>query len=98
MDFELIHDLLTHAIKAAEILGVDTDKRVQWKRILEQIPPLQVGKDGQLQEWLEDYEEAEPGHRHFSHLFALFPAEQITVEKTPRLAAAAKKSIERRRS
>ncbi len=98
MDFELIHDLLTHAIRTAEILGVDAEKRAQWKRILEQIPPLQVGKHGQLQEWLEDHEEAEPGHRHFSHLFALFPGEQITLEKTPQLAAAARKSMERRLS
>ena len=98
MDFQLIHDLLTHSIRAAEILGVDSDKRAQWKRILEQVPPLQVGKHGQLQEWLEDHEEAEPGHRHFSHLFALFPGDQITLEKTPQLAAAARKSIERRLS
>ena len=98
MDFQLIHDLLTHAIKASESLGVDADKRIQWKRMLERMPPLQIGKHGQLQEWLEDYEEAEPGHRHFSHLFGLFPGDQITLEKTPALAAAARRSIERRLS
>ncbi len=98
MDFELIHDLLTHLIRASEILGVDSKDRADWLRILAQIPPLQVGKYGQLQEWLEDYEEAEPGHRHFSHLFALFPGDQISLEGTPELAKAARISLEGRLS
>jgi len=96
MDFELIHDLFTHLLAASEILGVDKEKQAGWRRILKRIPPLQVGRHGQLQEWLVDYEETEPGHRHFSHLFALFPGDQITPEKTPKLAAAARKSLERR--
>jgi len=96
MDLELIYDLLTHAIRASEILGVDEDLREQWCNILADIPPLQIGKYGQLQEWLEDYEEAEPGHRHVSHLFALFPGDQITVQETPQLAQAARVSLERR--
>jgi len=62
----------------------------------EQLPPLQVGKHGQLQEWLEDYEEAEPGHRHLSHLYALFPGDQINLDETPQWAAAARASLERR--
>jgi len=95
-DLQLIYDVLTHAITASEILGSDQEKRNQWKKILEQIPPLQIGKYGQLQEWLEDYEEGEPGHRHISHLFGLFPGEQITIEDTPELAKAAKVSLERR--
>jgi len=96
MDLELIHDLLTHAIHASEILGIDGDLRAQWHQILRDIPPLQIGKYGQLQEWLEDYEEAEPGHRHVSHLFGLYPGEQITLEDTPDLAQAARVSLERR--
>ncbi|MFH2067851.1 MAG: glycoside hydrolase family 95 protein [Candidatus Omnitrophota bacterium] len=96
MDIELIHDLLTHAIATSKILNTDTKKRKQWTDILKKLPPLKIGKYGQLQEWLVDYEEAEPGHRHISHLFALFPGEQITPEKTPRLAAASKISLERR--
>jgi alpha-L-fucosidase 2 len=64
--------------------------------VLDGIPPLQIGKHGQLQEWLEDYEEEEPGHRHFSHLFALFPGDQITLRGTPKLAQAARVSLERR--
>ena len=96
MDFEIIHDVFTHLIKASEILGADAGQRDGWKNILEEIPPLQIGKHGQLQEWLEDYEEEEPGHRHFSHLLALFPGDQITLRGTPKLAQAARVSLERR--
>ncbi len=96
MDFELIHDVLTHAIKSSEILGVDEDLRVKWTQILREIPPFQIGRFGQLQEWLEDYEEGEVGHRHLSHLFAVFPGEQITPDDTPELARAARVSLERR--
>lgn len=96
MDFELIHDLFTHTIKTSEILNLDAEKRKVWQNILANIPPLQIGKHGQLQEWLEDYDEAEPGHRHVSHLFALFPGDQITLEKTPAFAKAARVSLERR--
>lgn len=55
-----------------------------------------IGKHGQIQEWMEDYEEAEPGHRHISHLFGLYPGEQFTSEETPELAAAARVTLERR--
>lgn len=96
MDLELIHDLLTHCIRASEVLGVDADKRAIWTSILDRLPPLQIGKYGQLQEWLEDYEEAEPGHRHISHLWALYPGEQITVEDTPVEAKACGVTLERR--
>ncbi len=98
MDLELIHDALTHAIRAGEILGVDEEKRAAWRKILAEIPPLKIGRHGQLQEWLEDYEEGEPGHRHISHLFGLFPGEQITFEETPELVRAAETSLRRRMS
>ena len=96
MDLELIHDVLTHAIRASEILDVDEGLRGEWRRILGEIPPLQIGRHGQVQEWLEDYEEAEPGHRHISHLFALYPGDQVTPEDTPEMAQAARVSLERR--
>ena len=96
MDLELIHDALSHAIQASEILGVDEDMRQMWRQILADIPPLQIGRHGQLQEWLEDYEECEPEHRHISHLLALYPGDQITLERTPELARAARVSLERR--
>jgi alpha-L-fucosidase 2 len=60
------------------------------------LPRLQIGQHGQLQEWLEDYDEAEPGHRHISHLFALHPGNQITLRGTPALARAARVTLERR--
>ena len=96
MDRELIDDVLTHAIRASEILGVDAELRAEWRGMIKDLPPLQVGRHGQLQEWLEDVEEVEPGHRHISHLFALFPGDQITVEKTPVWAQAARVSLLRR--
>lgn len=96
MDLELIHDTLTHALAASELLGVDDEKRLLWQDILSHLPPLQIGKHGQLQEWLEDYEEAEPGHRHLSHLFALYPGDQLTPEATPELFEAARASLTRR--
>ncbi len=96
MDLELIWDSLTHAIAASETLGVDESLREEWRRILREIPPLQVGKWGQLQEWLEDYEEVEPGHRHISHLFGLYPGDQITPDSMPEIFRAARASLERR--
>lgn len=96
MDIELIYDTLTHCIEAAEILGIDEKKREVWRAILRDLPTLQIGRHGQLQEWLEDYEEAEPGHRHISHLYALFPGDTITLEDAPELAKAARVSLERR--
>jgi len=96
MDFEIIYDVFTHLLKASEILDIDAEQRKDWQKVLDNIPPLQIGKHSQLQEWLEDYEEVEPNHRHFSHLFALFPGDQITLEGTPELARAACVSLERR--
>ncbi len=96
MDLEIIHDVFTHLIAASEVLGVDAKERREWQGLLDQLAPLQVGKHGQLQEWLEDYEEAEPGHRHFSHLIGLFPGDEITRRGTPMLAQAARVSLERR--
>ncbi len=95
-DFIFIHDVLTNCIKATEILNIDEDKRLIWNEILENLPPFQIGKYGQLQEWMEDYEEGEPGHRHVTHLMGIFPGDQITLEETPRLAEAAGISLERR--
>ena len=96
MDLELITDVLSHAITAAGILKTDADLRPAWTRMLQQLPPLQIGKHGQLQEWLEDYDEVEPGHRHISHLFALYPGDQLTQESEPKLTQAARVSLERR--
>ena len=96
MDIQLAWDALTHAIKAAEILNIDADKRRQWQDILERLPTMQIGSLGQLLEWNREFTEREPGHRHMSHLFGLYPGEQITPEGSPELFQAAKKSLERR--
>jgi alpha-L-fucosidase 2 len=60
------------------------------------LPPFAIGKHGQLQEWKRDYDENEPGHRHISHLWALYPGTQISLKHTPELAEAARTSLERR--
>lgn len=98
MDIQLIRDLLSHAIRSAEILNLDEEKRREWRSILDRLPPMRIGRHGQLQEWNEDFEEVEPGHRHFSHLFGFYPGEDIDPERTPDLWEAARVSLERRLS
>jgi alpha-L-fucosidase 2 len=78
------------------VLGVDPEFRTRVTAARDRLPPLKIGKHGQLQEWLEDYDEPDPGHRHISHLFALHPGNQITLRGTPELARAARVSLERR--
>ena len=96
MDLQLIRDLLGHAVRAAQLLEADAGKRKRWRSILAHLPPMKIGKHGALQEWNEDFEEVEPGHRHYSHLFALYPGDGIDPEKTPKLWRAARASLERR--
>jgi len=96
MDVELAWDVLTHAVRAAETLDVDPEARARWRAMLAKLPPLQIGSRGQLLEWNEEFEEVEPGHRHLSHLFAAYPGEQITPDRTPELFAAARRSLELR--
>lgn len=96
MDTEIVRDLFTHCIQATQLLKTDADFRSKLAATLKRLPPMQIGKHGQLMEWSEDYDEPEPGHRHISHLYALHPGDAITVRGTPALAAAARKTIERR--
>ncbi|NLW08531.1 MAG: glycoside hydrolase family 95 protein [Firmicutes bacterium] len=96
MDSQIIHTLFTHCIKAAEILGLDLVFREKLRACLPRLPQPEIGRDGRLLEWAEDYEEAEPGHRHISHLFALHPGDLISPRHTPELAAAARKTLETR--
>lgn len=99
MDLMIIHDLFTNCIEAAQTLGIDEDFRAQLRGALDRLAPLQISpKTGRLQEWIEDYDEPEPGHRHMSHLYGLHPGDQITLRGTPELAAAACKSLEYRLS
>ncbi len=96
MDFLLIREVLSRCLRATEILGIDAGLRLKWQQILRDLPPFQIGKHGQLQEWLEDFEEAEPGHRHTSHLIGVFPGEQMTPDVLPEFYKAARVSLERR--
>jgi alpha-L-fucosidase 2 len=96
MDFGIVRELLGDCLRAAEVLGEDAAFRERLRGALDRLPPYRVGRHGQLQEWLEDFDEAEPGHRHMSHLFALHPGRSITLRGTPELARAARVSLERR--
>lgn len=96
MDIELIDELFKNCIRAAKILNTDQSFSDQLERTLNRLPPLQIGKRGQLQEWVEDYDEVEPQHRHVSHLYALYPGSGIRLNATPEYAAAAKKTLELR--
>jgi alpha-L-fucosidase 2 len=96
MDHQIITGLFTQVMRASEILGVDAALRSRLAETRKKIPGPVIGKHGQIQEWAEDYDEPEPGHRHISQLFALHPGDQITMRRTPELARAARATIERR--
>ena len=95
MDTEIISGLLKFYIETEELLNVSPENKAQAERTLAQLPGLGIGKHGQLMEWREDYDEPEPGHRHISHAFALYPGCAIT-ERTPELYAAIRRTLERR--
>jgi alpha-L-fucosidase 2 len=96
MDLEILRDLFTNCVRAAEILGRDRKLREQIAETRAKLAPLHIGKAGQLQEWLKDWDLEAPDihHRHVSHLYGMFPSAQIDVNTTPELAAAVKKSLE----
>jgi alpha-L-fucosidase 2 len=98
MDSQILRDLFEATARASGILGMDRGLRRLLASTRAALPPNQIGKQGQLQEWLEDWDAAapEPHHRHVSHLFGLYPSSQITLRGTPDLAAAARKSLELR--
>jgi alpha-L-fucosidase 2 len=93
---QLTRYLLTACIEASEILGIDADfcRELSDKRA--RLAPTQIGPDGRVMEWMEPYKEAEPHHRHVSHLWGLYPGDEISPETTPALAAAARKTLEAR--
>ena len=96
MDTEILRALLSRVIEASEVLGIDKEFRQKVVGVRGKLVPSRIGRFGQIQEWPEDYDEVEPGHRHMSHLFALFPGGEITPLATPELARAARSTIERR--
>jgi alpha-L-fucosidase 2 len=101
MDLQIIHDLFTNCLEAIRLLdpkgSFDAEFRRELESALQNLAPLQISpRTGRLQEWIEDYAEPEPGHRHMSHLYGLHPGRQITVRSTPELAQAARKSLDHR--
>ena len=96
MDHQIIRHLFSSCIEASEILGIDKELREKLKEIKDRIAPNQIGQYGQLQEWLEDKDDPENKHRHVSHLWGLHPGDEITMENTPELFDAARKSLEMR--
>ncbi len=96
MDIALIREIFSNCIEAAGILGVDAEFRSQLEKAKARLVPYQIGKHGQLQEWSKDFDEREPGHRHMSHMYGLYPGCDITPRRTPELAKAARTSLERR--
>lgn len=97
MDIQIITDLYNACIDAEKVLGLKSDFSKELKSAIAKLPPVKVGERyNTIQEWIEDYEEAEPGHRHMSHLFGLYPGKSIN-SSTPELFEAARRTIERRR-
>ena len=96
MDHQIIYDLFTNCITASRILGIDDTFRDELEDTRSRLAPMKIGSDGRLQEWPEEFEEPEPGHRHISHLFGLHPGKQITISNTPELADAACRTLDYR--
>ena len=108
MDNQILRHFLSGCIEAGRVLGEEVQKfeiegidditafLAEITRIKERLMPTRVGSQGTILEWMEEYEEAEPGHRHISHLYGLYPSDEITMDGTPALAAAARKTLERR--
>jgi alpha-L-fucosidase 2 len=92
MDHQIIRDLLANTTQAAEILGIDGDLAGKLTEVRKQIAPNQIGRHGQLQEWLEDKDDPKNTHRHVSHLWGLYPGWEIT-PRTPEMFAAARQSL-----
>ena len=96
MDTQIIRELFTNILTAADILSIEDDLTKQIREALPQLPPMQISPEGYLQEWLEDYKKTEPQHHHVSHLYGLYPSNQISPNTTPDLADAARETLNRR--
>ncbi len=92
----LVWETLTSCIEASKVLGLDTKFRADMEKAIKQLPPYKIGKNGGLQEWFDDFDEAQPNHRHTTHLLGLYPFHQITPVQTPDLAEAAQRTMELR--
>jgi alpha-L-fucosidase 2 len=93
-DLAMIRELFLDLIAAQEVLKIDPEMKLKLQNTLAQLYPYQIGRHGHLQEWYFDWEDIDPKHRHQSHLFGLYPGSHITVDQTPQLANAAKRTLE----
>lgn len=93
-DIAMIRECLEQTIKASRLLDVDVSFRDSMINAVKHLYPYQIGRKGNLQEWYYDWEDADPGHRHQSHLYGLYPGHQITPAKTPELSEACRKTLE----
>lgn len=93
MDMGILKELFIDCIESAKVLGIDEDFRNRLEKAKAKLYPYQIGQHGQLQEWFEDLDNPKDTHRHLSHLYGLYPGNQIDPYKTPELAAAAKQSL-----
>jgi alpha-L-fucosidase 2 len=96
MDNQILFDLFTNTIKAAELLGKDKSLTKEFRKIKDRLPPMQIGQYGQLQEWMEDLDRPEDKHRHVSHLYGLHPSNQISPYSSPELFDAARTTLNHR--
>ncbi|MBN1865288.1 MAG: hypothetical protein JW808_10340, partial [Victivallales bacterium] len=96
MDNQILRELFAHALECAEVLGEEAPILDEMRSALPRLPPDRIGSDGRLLEWADEYGEIEPGHRHVSHLWAVFPGSQITNRDTPELADACRRVIAER--
>ncbi len=95
MDSQILRGLFEALLEASEALGVDAKQRNTWRRILEKLPPSEIDATGRIREWVEPYAELDPGHRHLSHLYAVFPGSQISpLNDDGSLAKAARKGLQ----
>lgn len=98
MDIAIIRDLFTNCLEAIDILNIDNDFKIKLVETLERLPKYKINKYGGVQEWFKDFDEYEPGHRHMSQLFGLYPGKEFTEKKNLELFEASKKTLESRLS
>ena len=96
MDNQIVFDALNSTLLASEALGIDASYRKKLRATIAKLPPMQIGKYSQLQEWLDDVDDPKDEHRHVSHLYGLYPSNQITPGKNPLLMEAAKNTLTQR--
>jgi alpha-L-fucosidase 2 len=96
MDEQLVRELFGNTIDAAKILDLDPEFSAKLASQRARLAPTRIGKHGHIMEWLQDYDEADPHHRHISPMYGLYPAQEISSDRTPDLAAGAKAFLERR--